>query len=88
MQPSVPHAVGEQVGDRDLAAIVRHLDLAERVPQRLVVRLRVDPLLGAGMPVPVDRDGEPAGCVPVGAALLGDPLLALALAVALAAWSR
>jgi hypothetical protein len=77
MPPSVPHAVGEQVGNRDRAATMWHLDLAGRIPQRLVVRLRVDPLHRAGLPMPVDRQGEPAGGVPVGAALLGDPLLSL-----------
>jgi hypothetical protein len=52
------------------------------------MRLRVDSLLDARLPVLVDRDREPAGGVPVGAAFLGDPLLTLAPAVALAAWSR
>ena len=39
------------------------------------------------LPVPVDRERHPTGRVPVGAALLDDPL-PLATAVALAAWSR
>ena len=75
IHPSVPHAVGDQVGNRDRTASMWHLDLAEHIPQRLVVRLRVDPLLRAGLPVPLDRHGELADGVPVGAALLGDPLL-------------
>jgi hypothetical protein len=41
------------------------------------MRLRVDSLADAGLSVLVDRDREPAGGVPVGAAFLGDPLLTL-----------
>jgi hypothetical protein len=57
---------GEQVGHRHLAGTVRHPDLVDRLPQRPVAWLRVDALLGADPPVPVDRDNEPPGGVPVG----------------------
>src|SRR5215218_8089477 len=53
---------------------MRYPDLREDLPQGLVVRLGVDALPDAGLSMSVDRDREPAGGVPVGAALLGDPL--------------